>query len=50
MLAEACKGKDNEIITSNFDVMHEAYISFANCCVHPEKTGKVEKVKKEKAE
>ena len=26
------------------------YISFANCCVHPEKTHKAEKVKKEKAE
>lgn len=49
-LAEACKGKDNEKITANFDVMHEAYITFANCCVHPEKTHKVEKAKTDKAE
>ena len=46
MLAEACKGKDNEKITANFDVMHEAYITFANCCVHPEKA----KAEKQKAE
>jgi hypothetical protein len=35
-LEEACKGKDNEIVTASFDVMHEAYITFANTCVHPE--------------
>ncbi len=45
-LKEVCKGKDNEKITANFDVMHEAYITFANVCVHPEKA----KAEKEKAE
>ncbi len=35
-LKEACKGKDNEKVTAAFDIMHEAYISFANICVHPE--------------
>lgn len=47
MLAEACKGKDNEKITSNFDVMHEAYISFASTCVHAEKAEKIEKAEAE---
>ena len=46
-LAEACKGKDNEKITSNFDVMHEAYITFANVCVHPEKAEKAKKAETE---
>ncbi len=50
MLAEACKGKDNEKMTANFDVMHEAYITFANTCVHPEGTEKAEKVEKAAAE
>ena len=45
-LKEVCKGKDNEKITVNFDVMHEAYITFANTCVYPEKA----KAEKEKAE
>ena len=35
-LKEACKGKDNEKVTAAFDVMHEAYITFANTCAHPE--------------
>lgn len=35
-LKEACKGKNNEKVTAAFDVMHEAYISFANTCTHPE--------------
>ena len=41
-LAKACKGEDSEKITANFDVMHDAYITFANCCVHPEKAKKAE--------
>lgn len=45
-LSEACKGKDTEKITANFDIMHEAYITFANVCVHPEKA----KLEKEKVE
>ena len=42
-LKEVCKGKDNEKMTANFDVMHEAYITFANTCVHEEKAEKIEK-------
>ncbi len=49
-LKEVCKGKDQEKMTANFDVMHEAYITFANVCVHPEGTEKEHKAEKEKAE
>ena len=35
-LKEACKGQDNEKVAAAFDVMHEAYISFASTCAHPE--------------
>jgi len=35
-LKEACKGKDNEKVTLAFDIMHEAYITFANTCSHDE--------------
>ena len=51
-LVGACKGEDNEKVTSAFDTMHEAYISFANTCVHPEKTSeeapKIKPIKKVK--
>lgn len=35
-LKKACKGKDNEKVTGAFNVMHEAYIVFANTCAAPE--------------
>lgn len=49
-LKEVCRGKDNEKMTANFDVMHEAYITFANVCVHPEGTEKAKTAKKEVTE
>ena len=45
-LGEACKTKDKERITADFDVMHEAYITLANTCVKPE----TEKTEEKKAE
>jgi hypothetical protein len=50
-VSEACISRDREKMTANFDVMHEAYITFANTCAHPER-GKAEKVmaKEKKAE
>lgn len=36
-LKKACKGKDDSKVADKFNVMHEAYITFANTCVHPEK-------------
>jgi hypothetical protein len=48
-LSEACKGKDKERITADFDVMHEAYITFANTCVKPE-TEKAEEKKAQEEE
>lgn len=36
-LKKACKGKDDQKVADKFDVMHEAYITFANACVHEEK-------------
>lgn len=42
-LSEACKGKDTEKITADFDVMHEAYITLANTCDHREKKAEKEK-------
>jgi len=45
-LKEACKGKDNEVVESAFNVMHESYIAFANTCSHEMET----EVKSEKTQ
>jgi hypothetical protein len=42
-LSQACKDQDREKITDNFDIMHEAYITFANTCDHREKKAEKEK-------
>jgi len=47
VLAKACKGDDNEQVSKSFDTMHEAYITFAKTCVHPEKTDVKAEEKKE---